>query len=160
MAKEAAQKVAPKAAAKPTPAAAPEKGGLATSYEVQIFRDKRWRIDSMFDDRALALFEAKRMSDSGRFVCVRVVAEYFDEDSGHTTLTTIYRGGRIEQAHQKDIEDAIKMRREIKLQEGITEKDVAAVAAKKAGKKKKTLWIAIGAGVFVVLAGVGAVLAL
>src|SRR4029079_2346088 len=107
------------------PAATPlsSSGALSTSYEVQIFREKRWRIDSMFDDKSLALYEARRMNDSGRYVCVRVVEEYFDEVTGQAKLSTIYRGGRIEQAHQTDMDDAIK-RRDVRQQQS-----AAAVAA-------------------------------
>jgi hypothetical protein len=151
-------------AAQPVQRAAGAQSGVAlnTSYEVQIFRDKRWRIDSMFDDRSLALYEGKRMNDSGRYVCVRVVEESFDEITGNTKLTTIYRGGRIEQAHQKDIDDAIRMRRDIRQQEGIAEKEAAEAAAAKVRASAKSnrlvVWLAIGFGAVGLLAGGGAVL--
>jgi hypothetical protein len=92
-----------------------------TTYEVQVFRDKRWRIDSMFDDKALALVEAKRMTESGRFIGVRVLAETFDERSGNATTTTVYRGGRIEEAGQVAREDSAQMRREIGTLKGSTQ---------------------------------------
>ena len=155
-------------AARPAGAALPSSGALSTSYEVQIFREKRWRIDSMFDDKSLALYEARRMNDSGRYVCVRVVEEYFDEVTGQTRLSTVYRGGRIEQAHQKDLDDAIKMRRDIRHQEGVAEKEAAASAATASGvaKRKKStesrlmLMLGIAGVVVLLLAGVVAVLLL
>jgi hypothetical protein len=86
--------------------------GVATSYEVQFYREQRWRIDSMFDDGALALHEAKRMSDSGRYVSVRVIEESFDPVTGEPRHATIFRGGRVPEANRKELEDSLKMRRE------------------------------------------------
>lgn len=138
-------------------------GTLSTSYEVQIFRDKRWRIDSMFDDKSLALYEARRMNDSGRYVCVRVVEEYFDEVTGKAKLSTIYRGGRIEQAHQTDVDDAIK-RRDIRQQQSAAEFAAAVNASAKPEQiaenwPKLVLGIAGGIGLLL-LAGVVAFLLL
>lgn len=135
-------------------------GLVTTSYEVQIFREKRWRIDSMFDDRALALFEAKRMNESGRYVCVRVVEETFDQASGNTKLSTIYRGGRIEQAHQKDIEDAIKMRRDIRLQEGAAAEKEEQARQSDGRNSRLILWAGIGVGMFGMVGGIAVVLLL
>ena len=145
------------------PAAPSSSGALSTSYEIQIFRDKRWRIDSMFDDKSLALYEARRMNDSGRYVCVRVVEEYFDEVTGQTKLWTIYRGGRIEQAHQTDMDDAIK-RRDIRQQLSAAEFAAAVNASAKPeqiaeSRPKLVLGIAGGIGLLL-LAGVVAFLLL
>jgi len=146
------------------PAAAPfsSSGALSTTYEVQIFRDKRWRIDSMFDDKALALYEARRMNDSGRYVCVRVVEEYFDEVTGQTKLSTIYRGGRIEQAHQTDVDDAIK-RRDIRQQQSAAEFAASVNASAKPAQNAESrpkLVLGIAGGIGLLLAGVAAVLLL
>jgi hypothetical protein len=128
-------------------------GALSTSFEVQIFRDKRWRIDSMFDDKSLALYEARRMNDSGRYVCVRVVEEYFDEVTGNTKLWTIYRGGRIEQAHQTDVDEAIKRR-------GSTQQRSAAAVAAAAAATAKDRHIAESRPKLVLAMAGGAVLLL
>ena len=145
------------------PTAPSSSGALSTSYEVQIFRDKRWRIDSMFDDKSLALYEARRMNDSGRYVCVRVVEEYFDEVTGQTKLWTIYRGGRIEQAHQTDMDDAIK-RRDIRQQLSAAEFAAAVNASAKPeqiAESRPKLVLGIAGGiVLLLLAGVVAFLLL
>jgi hypothetical protein len=137
------------------PAAAPQSssGALSTSYEVQIFRDKRWRIDSMFDDKSLALYEARRMNGSGRYVCVRVVEECFDEVTGQTRLSTIYRGDRIEQAHQRDLDDAIKMRRDIKQRQALAEAADANGGAKpnRIAESRPTPVLAIAGGIVLLL---------
>ncbi len=63
------------------------------AFEIHTFRGGKWKIDSVFDDRDLALFEARRMDSSNRFPGVRVVEEIFDEASSQTTSRTIFRGG-------------------------------------------------------------------
>jgi hypothetical protein len=95
--------------------------GVANSYEVQFYRDQRWRIDSMFDDGALAVHEAKRMSESGRYVSVRVIEESFDPVSGEARHATIYRGGRVAQANRKELEQSLKVRREVQAQDEISD---------------------------------------
>lgn len=73
--------------------------GRLIAYEIQTFRDGKWKIDAIFDDRDLALFEADRMGDSLRHAGIRVVEETFDESSRLSTSRTIFRGGNAEQAN-------------------------------------------------------------
>lgn len=67
------------------------------AFEIHTFHNGRWKIDSVFDDRDLALFEAGRMESSSRYVGVRVIEENFDEDSQECTTRTIYRGAKTGQ---------------------------------------------------------------
>ena len=64
------------------------------SYEIHTMRESKWAIDSVFNDRELALFEARRVDDSRRYMGVRVVEEIYDEQSGLTTARTIFRGSK------------------------------------------------------------------
>lgn len=66
------------------------------AFEIQTYREGRWKIDAVFDDRELALFEAKRMDDGNRFSGVRVIEETYEEASDKTTSRTIFRGGRAQ----------------------------------------------------------------
>ena len=72
------------------------------AYEIQTYQNGRWKIDAVFDDRSLAMFEAKRMDEGNRFSGVRVVEENFDEASQKTLSRTIFRGGRAESVAYKD----------------------------------------------------------
>jgi hypothetical protein len=63
------------------------------AFEIHTFRGGKWKIDSIFDDRELAMFEAKRIDSSNRFPGVRVVEEIFNEVQSKTTTRTIFRGG-------------------------------------------------------------------
>ena len=64
------------------------------AFEIHTFHNGKWKIDSVFDDRDLALFEASRMDSSSRYAGVRVIEENFDEDSRECKTRTIYRGAR------------------------------------------------------------------
>lgn len=64
------------------------------SFEIHTMRDGRWAIDSVFNDRDLALFEARRVDENRRYNGVRVIEEVYDETSGLTTHRTIFRGRR------------------------------------------------------------------
>lgn len=66
------------------------------AYEIQTFQDGKWKIDSVFDDRELALFEARRVDEGNRYAGVRVVEEVYDEASDLTTTRTIFRGSRAD----------------------------------------------------------------
>lgn len=62
------------------------------SFEIHTMRDGKWAIDSVFNDRELALFEARRVDENGRYAGVRVIEEVYDEVSRLTTNRTIFRG--------------------------------------------------------------------
>ncbi len=65
------------------------------AYEIHAFREGRWKIDSVFDDRELALFEAKRMNRGGRVSGVRVIEEVYDEITKKSSIRTIFRGSKV-----------------------------------------------------------------
>ena len=43
------------------------------SYEIQTFKDGKWRLDSIFDDRELAILEAKKIDEGTRYAGVKVL---------------------------------------------------------------------------------------
>lgn len=53
-------------------------------------------MDSVFDDRELALFEARRVDEGSRYSGVRVIEENYDERSDRTTTRTIFWGGNLD----------------------------------------------------------------
>jgi hypothetical protein len=61
------------------------------TFELQIYRNGNWKTDSMYDDRALAEMEARRMDESGRYESLRVIEEVFDRTTEKTKVRTIYR---------------------------------------------------------------------
>jgi hypothetical protein len=67
------------------------------AFEIHTFMGGKWKIDSVFDDRDLAVFEAQRMESSKRYAGVRVVEENFDEHTQQTATRTIYKGTCVDQ---------------------------------------------------------------
>lgn len=68
------------------------------AFEIHTFQGGKWKIDSVFDDRDLAVFEAQRMEGSKRYLGVRVIEETFDEKTQQTAVRTIYKGTTVESA--------------------------------------------------------------
>ena len=62
------------------------------AFEIHTFRDGQWKVDSVFDDRELAVHEARKVDENGRYSSVRVIEENYDEASDLTTTRTIFRG--------------------------------------------------------------------
>jgi hypothetical protein len=65
-------------------------------FEIHTFRDGKWKIDSVFDDKELAIYEAQRMDKGGRFSAVRVVQETYDEETQRTSIRTVYRTTKVD----------------------------------------------------------------
>jgi len=66
------------------------------AFELHTYSDGNWKIDSVFDNRELALYEARRVDDGILYSSVRVIEEDYDDSSDLTTTRTIFRGGTAE----------------------------------------------------------------
>lgn len=77
---------------------------MMVAYEIHTFRDGAWKIDSVFDDKDLAVFEAQRIERSSRFSAVRVVEETFDEATDRTVNRTIYRSTKVDKINAEAAE--------------------------------------------------------
>jgi hypothetical protein len=80
------------------------------AFEIHTFSGGQWKVDSVFDDRSLAIFEAQRMEGSGRFAAIRVVEEDFNEQSNRTTTRTIFRGSKVEANNAEALDRSRKAR--------------------------------------------------
>ena len=76
------------------------------AFEIQVFKEGAWKVDSVFDDRELALFEAKKIDEGTRYSGVQVVEEKYDEASGRTKTRTLYRGGATKTGKPKAQKEA------------------------------------------------------
>ena len=63
------------------------------AYEIHTYKDGKWKMDSVFDDRELAVFEAKKITEGSRYSGVKVIEENYDELTNLTTTRTLFRGG-------------------------------------------------------------------
>ena len=75
---------------------------------MHTYQDGKWKIDSVFDDRELALFEARRVDEGTRYTGVRVIEETYDETSDLTTTRTIFRGGNADRQERVRKAEAAK----------------------------------------------------
>jgi cobalamin biosynthesis Mg chelatase CobN len=82
------------------------------AFEIHIYQSGRWKIDSSFDDKNLAMHEARRMEESGRYSGIRVIEETFDEVTEQVSSRTIFRGTRVDQSNNEHLERAKTVRRE------------------------------------------------
>ncbi len=83
------------------------------AYEIHTFQGGKWKIDLVFDDRDLALFEAQRMDESGRHPGVRVIEEDYDEGTQKTKIRTIFRGSKIAEANAQALERTREVRQHV-----------------------------------------------
>jgi predicted GIY-YIG superfamily endonuclease len=73
----------------------------AAIYEIEVFRDGDWKIHAFFDDKELALLEARRMSEGGRYVAVRVIEDISDERGNSTHSHIVYRWSKVDDANRR-----------------------------------------------------------
>jgi hypothetical protein len=73
-------------------------------FEIHTFRDGTWKIDSVFDDKELAVVEAQRMERSGRYSAIRVVEESFDEATERGNTRTVYRSTKVDRVNTESAE--------------------------------------------------------
>ncbi len=88
-------------------------GSVLRAFEIHTYQGGRWKIDSVFDDRDLAVFEAERMDISGRYPGVRVIEGVFDEASNTTTSRTVYRGVKVAKANEETFQKSELVRKEV-----------------------------------------------
>lgn len=89
------------------------------SYEVYAHKGGNWNIDSVYDDKAEAMYEAKQLLESRFSTGVKVIEEAFNDETGDTASKIIFqqvKGGESSRIKQ-------------------VEKPKARVAAKDAKKK-------------------------
>ena len=84
-----------------------------TSYELQTYLGGVWKIDSIYDDREIALFEAQRLQESNRFSAIRVIEERFDRTASKPVTRTIFRASKTEAENTRTLEQQKTVRKEV-----------------------------------------------
>jgi len=69
-------------------------------YEVQVFKDQVWRVDSVFDDKELAIEAARRIGEGGR-QSARVIEERTDPGTGRAALRAVFRISKANPAGER-----------------------------------------------------------
>ncbi len=133
------------------------------AFEIHTYQNGRWKIDSVFDDKELALFEARRMEDSARFSGVRVVEEAFDQNNNKTSARTIYRGSKADQSNKKELKANTQARQEAEIErrrKSARDAERGRIKKRKAKKNEFNPYRLISIFLLLVVLGLGALYAL
>lgn len=103
------------------------------AFEIHTYQSGKWKIDSVFDDRDLALFEAQRMDESGRYTGIRVIEEIYVESTQETKTRTIFRGSKVEAANAEQLKKA----KQTRAKAGQAKKKQAEAVQRKAAAKRR-----------------------
>jgi ferric-dicitrate binding protein FerR (iron transport regulator) len=83
------------------------------AFELHSYSGGRWKIQGFFDDRDLAISEARRMEETRRFPAVRVVEEWHDPQTDDYKSRTIYRSSAVDQHNETALKQRADTRREV-----------------------------------------------
>lgn len=72
-----------------------------SSYEIQVFRNSGWIIQAFFDDKELALLEARRMAESNRYPAVRVIEEIVGATSDDVKQRVVFRQSEVDKHNEQ-----------------------------------------------------------
>jgi len=102
------------------------------SFEIHTFRDGAWKIDSVFDDKELALSEAQRMEMKNRYGAIRVIEETFNESTNSVSSRTIFRSTKVDAENREATAKHVANAREFKgVRKGSAQKERMIQARKK-----------------------------
>ena len=78
------------------------------NYEVQTYKNGKWAISSIQDDKDEGIYEAQRLLQSKRTSSVRVVWEIFDESNDTYRMKVVFRRSRkdSEELSSEGVENA------------------------------------------------------
>ena len=105
------------------------------AFEIHTYQSGKWKIDSVFDDRDLAMFEAQRMDESGRYTGIRVVEEIYVEATQETKTRTIYRGSKVAAANAEQLRKSKNVRQN--KGKALQKRKAVDVQRKKVAQKRK-----------------------
>ncbi len=83
------------------------------SYEVYSVREGHWYLDSVYDDRGLALDEARHLLKHRHEKGVKVVKENYDDETNRSIPTTIFHEGEDVKKYRPQVREKTKQRERI-----------------------------------------------
>ncbi len=83
------------------------------SYEVYSLREGHWNLDSVYDDRGLALNEARHLLKRRHEKGVKVVKENYDDETNKSMPATIFHEGEGVKKHRPQVREQRKEHRRI-----------------------------------------------
>ena len=138
----------------------------AVTYEVCVFYNGQWKVDSLYDDRDIALFEAQRVLEGSHCTGVRVAEERLDDRTAKYVTRTIFRKTKVDDSNRDNMEREKKLRRDAEARNGaanvrrIESYEGAAGVAAVASPVDFGLIFRLLLGAIIILGGIAAILAL
>ncbi|MEX2009315.1 MAG: hypothetical protein WEC41_03900 [Dongiaceae bacterium] len=86
-----------------------------TAYEIHAFSGGKWQIEAIFDDRGLALLEARRLDEGHKYPAIRVVEETFNRAANATVSKTIFRGSAVGDHNKEALERQAQVRQDVRV---------------------------------------------
>ena len=83
----------------------------ATSYEIHTYTNGTWKIQAFFDDKELALLDARRMSEGRRYVGIRVIEETWNPATDQAQSRIIYRDSEVQRQNETVAEERAQVRK-------------------------------------------------
>ncbi len=83
------------------------------SYELYSLREGHWSLDSVYDDRGLALQEARHLFKRRHEKGVKVIKENYDDETNKSIPATIFHEGEGVIKHRPQVQEKRKQRRRI-----------------------------------------------
>lgn len=83
------------------------------SYDLYSLREGHWNLDSVYDDRGLALHEARHLFKRRHEKGVKVVKENYDDETNKSIPTTIFHEGEGVEKHRPKVREKLKQRERI-----------------------------------------------
>ncbi len=83
------------------------------SFELYSLREGHWSLDSVYDDRGLALNEARHLLKRRYEKSVKVVKEDYDDETNKAIATTIFQEGEGVKKHRPKVREKREQRKRI-----------------------------------------------
>ena len=90
----------------------------AVTYEIFVFYNGQWKLDSMYDNHEIALFEAQRVLQGPRCMGIRVAEQRFRDATATYATRTIFRKTKIDGVNNDGVEREKKIHRDAELRAG------------------------------------------
>ncbi len=83
------------------------------SFEVYSLREGHWNLYSIYDNRSLALDEARNLFKRRYEKSVKVVREYYDDETNKAIATIIFQEGEGVKKHRPKVREKREQRKRI-----------------------------------------------
>ena len=114
---------------------------MHVTYELYAHKKGRWMVDSVFDEREMAIFEAKNLIQSPYVSGVKVDQETHDPSTGKITAVTVFSERKGEESKVSKRSQAAEKQEAAKSTDGDTEPRRRRKRRRRKKKKGMPEWV-------------------